>query len=159
MTYAIISLGGKQYRVQEGQRLLVDQLAQAEGKTFHPTVLFVGGNGKSEFSPKGTQVTVKVVGSALGDKIRIGKYKKRTGYRRHTGHRAKLTQIEVTAIGASRAASKPKAEPAEKPKTEAVAKPKAPAKPRAAAKPKTSAAKPRAAPKPRAEAAPKEETE
>src|SRR5262245_46081171 len=173
MTYAIISLGGKQYRVQEGQRLLVDRLAQDEGKTFHPTVLFVGGNGKSEFSPKGTQVTVKVVGSALGDKIRIGKYKKRTGYRRHTGHRAKLTQIEITAIGASRAAaqSKPEAqaktaarakeEPAEKPKTEAAAKPKAPAKPRTAAKPKTAAAKPKAAPKPRpkAEAAPEEETE
>jgi len=161
MTYAIISLGGKQYRVQEGQRLVVDRLAQDEGKTFHPTVLFVGGNGKSEFAPKGIQVTAKVVGSALGDKIRIGKYKKRTGYRRHTGHRAQLTQIEITAIGAARAAAKPKAEPAEKkpaakahakPKAEAAAKPKAPAKPRAAAKPK-------ATPKPRAEAAPKEETE
>ena len=161
MTYAIISLGGKQYRVQEGQRLVVDRLALDEGKTFHPTVLFVGGNGKSEFAPKGIQVTAKVVGSALGDKIRIGKYKKRTGYRRHTGHRAQLTQIEITAIGAARAAAKPKAEPAEKkpaakahakPKAEAAAKPKAPAKPRAAAKPK-------ATPKPRAEAAPKEETE
>jgi large subunit ribosomal protein L21 len=157
MTYAIISLNGKQYRVQEGQRLLVDRLAQDEGKTFHPTVLFVGGNGKSEFAPKGTQVTAKVVGSALGDKIRIGKYKKRTGYRRHTGHRAQLTQIEITAIGASRAAAKPKAEPAEKPaaaakpKTEAAEKPKVPAKPRAAAKPRTA--------KPKAEAAPKEETE
>jgi large subunit ribosomal protein L21 len=156
MTYAIISLGGKQYRVQEGQRLLVDRIAQDEGKTFHPTVLFVGGNGKSEFSPKGTQVTAKVVGSALGDKIRIGKYKKRTGYRRHAGHRAQLTQIEITAIGASRAAAKPKTEPAEKapakPRPTTTAKPKAPAKPRA-----TAAAKPKA--KPKADGAPKEETE
>jgi large subunit ribosomal protein L21 len=157
MTYAIISLGGKQYRVQEGQRLLVDRLAQDEGKTFHPTVLFVGGNGKAEFSPK-TQVTAKVLGSALGDKIRIGKYKKRTGYRRHTGHRAQLTQIEITAIGASRAAAKPKAEPAKKapakPKAAAATKPKAPAKPTT-----TAAAKPKAAPKPKAEPAPEEETE
>jgi len=140
MTYAIISLGGKQYRVQEGQRLLVDRLAHEEGKTFHPPVLFVGGNGSSEFSPKGTQVTVKVVGSALGEKIRIGKYKKRTGYKRHTGHRSQLTQIEITAIGATKAA-KPKTEKAtaEKPAAEkpAEAKPKMPAKPRAAAKPKT----------------------
>jgi large subunit ribosomal protein L21 len=160
MTYAIISLGGKQYRVQEGQRLLVDRIAQDEGKTFHPTVLFVGGNGKSEFSPKGTQVTAKVLGSALGDKIRIGKYKKRTGYKRHTGHRAQLTQIEITAIGASRPAVKPKTEP--KPKTEkpaaekpAATKPKAPAKPRAAA------AKPKTAPRPKAkpETAANEETE
>jgi large subunit ribosomal protein L21 len=183
MTYAIISLGGKQYRVQEGQRLLVDRVAEAEGKTFHPTVLFVGGNGKSEFSPKGTQVTAKVVGSALGDKIRIGKYKKRTGYRRHTGHRAQLTQIEITAIGASRAQSKPEtqAKPAARAKAETETGEKAPAKakaaattkPKAPAKPKTTAdAKPKAAPKPQsksdaqagepaapAEAEPKEETE
>jgi len=143
MTYAIISLGGKQYRVQEGQRLLVDQLAHADGKAFHPDVLFVGGDGKAEFAPKGTQVTAKVLGSALGDKIRIGKYKKRTGYRRHTGHRSKLTQIEITAIGAAGATAKPKAEKAEAPAAEA--KPKAPAKPKAAAKPKPKApAKPRA---------------
>jgi ribosomal protein L21 len=135
----------------------VDRLAQDEGKTFHPTVLFVGGNGKPEFSPKGTQVTAKVVGSALGDKIRIGKYKKRTGYRRHTGHRAKLTQIEITAIGASRAATKPKDEPAEKPAAKASEKPKteAAAKPKAPPKPRTTAAKPKV----EAEAAPKEETE
>ena len=155
MTYAIISLGGKQYRVQEGQRLLVDRLAHEEGKTFHPPVLFVGGNGTSEFSPKETQVTVKVVGSALGEKIRIGKYKKRTGYKRHTGHRSQLTQIEITAIGGAKAAAKPKTEKAdkaekpakpEKPAAEkpaaakpAAAKPKAPAKPRAAAKPKPEA--------------------
>jgi large subunit ribosomal protein L21 len=126
MAYAIISLGGKQYRVQEGQRLLVDQLAHGDGKTFHPTVLFLGGDGKAEFSPKGTQVTAKVVGSAQGEKIRIGKYKKRTGYRRHTGHRAKLTQIEITSIGGAKAAAKPKAAP--KPKAEAAAKPKTPAK-------------------------------
>jgi large subunit ribosomal protein L21 len=150
MTYAIISLGGKQYRVQEGQRLLVDQLAHADGKTFHPDVLFVGGDGKAEFSPKGTQVTAKVLGSALGDKIRIGKYKKRTGYRRHTGHRSKLTQIEITAIGAkAAAAAKPKAEKAEK----APAAPRA-EKPAVAAKPKV-AAKPRA----KAEPKPKDEAE
>jgi large subunit ribosomal protein L21 len=137
MTYAIISLGGKQYRVQEGQRLLVDQLAHDEGKTFNPPVLFVGGDGKAEFSPKGAQVTVKVVGSAQGDKIRIGKYKKRTGYRRHTGHRAKLTQIEITSIGEAKAPAKPKAEkPAAADEPTAAAKPKATAKPKAPAKPK-----------------------
>jgi large subunit ribosomal protein L21 len=140
MTYAIISLGGKQYRVQEGQRLVVDRLRHEEGKTFHPSVLFVGGDGKAEFSPRGTQVTAKVLGSALGDKIRIGKYKKRTGYRRHAGHRAKLTQIEITAIGA-RAAARPRAEEqaAEK------AKPKAAGKPRQAAATKVAVEKPKTA--------------
>ena len=45
MSYAIISLGGKQYRVREGERLLVDRLAVEEGKTFHPDVLMLGGDG------------------------------------------------------------------------------------------------------------------
>ena len=107
--YAIISLGGKQYRVQEGERLLVDRLATEEGKTFHPEVLMLGGDGKFELAPKGTPVTVKVVGSALGKKVVIGKYKPKSGYRRKTGFRAKLSQIEVQTIGAKqRAAAAPK---------------------------------------------------
>jgi large subunit ribosomal protein L21 len=166
MTYAIISLGGKQYRVQEGQRLVVDRLAHDDGKTFHPDVLFVGGDGKAEFAPSGTQVTAKVLGGTLGEKIRIGKYKRRTGYRRHTGHRAKLTKIEITAIGA-KTASKPAADKpaAESPKTAAkpaaakpatskaaVAKPRPKAeKPKPAAKPKPTAAAPPTPAKPEAE--------
>ena len=154
MAYAIISLGGKQYRVQEGQRLLVDRVGHAEGKTFHPDVLFLGGDGKAEFAPK-TQVTAKVLGETLGEKIRIGKYKKRTGYRRHTGHRAKLSQIEITSIGAKTAAAKPAAKAAaEKPVAEkAPAKPKPAArkpaatataeKPKAPARPRTRTAKPK----------------
>jgi large subunit ribosomal protein L21 len=114
MSYAIISLGGKQYRVREGERLLVDRLAVEEGKTFHPDVLMLGGEGKFELSPKSVQVTARVVGSPLGQKIRIGKYKPKSGYKRHTGFRAKLSQIEIESIGASRAAAKkePAAAPA-----------------------------------------------
>jgi large subunit ribosomal protein L21 len=109
--YAIISLGGKQYRVQEGDRLIVDRLRQDEGKTFQPDILFLGGDGKADFSPKGTTVTARVVGHVLGDKIKIGKYRKRTGYRRHTGHRSRLSEIEIQAIGRkSSSAAKPKAE-------------------------------------------------
>ena len=110
MSYAIISLGGKQYRVHEGEKLLVDRVTTDEGKTFHPDVLFVGGDGKADFKPK-IQVTAKVVGHVKGEKIRIGKYRRRTGYRRHTGYRSSLSQIEITAIGAKRqpAAKKPAA--------------------------------------------------
>ena len=108
--YAIIALGGKQYRVREGEKLLVDRVTTDEGKTFHPDVLFVGGDGKADFTPK-IQVTAKVVGHVKGEKIRIGKYRRRTGYRRHTGYRSSLSQIEITAIGAKRttAAKKPAA--------------------------------------------------
>jgi large subunit ribosomal protein L21 len=105
MSYAIISLGGKQYRVREGERLLVDRVSTEEGKTFHPDVLMLGGDGKFELAPKSAQVTAKVVGSPLGEKIRIGKYRPKSGYRRHTGFRAKLSQIEIQSIGGTKRAS------------------------------------------------------
>ena len=123
MSYAIISLGGKQYRVREGERLLVDRLPHDEGKTFHPNLLLVGGDGSPDLSPKGVNVTARVVRHVLGEKIRIGKYRPKSGYRRHTGYRSRLSQIEIEAIGTKRAA---------KPKTE-----KAEEKPKATAKPKT----------------------
>jgi large subunit ribosomal protein L21 len=139
MTYAIVKLGGKQYRVQEGEWLLVDRLALDENKTFHPEVLFVGGDGKAELAPKGVQVTAKIVGHELGEKIRIGKYKKRTGYKRHNGFRVKLSRVQIEAITASRAA-KPKEAAEEKvaPKPKPAA---TTAKAKAAAKPRTTAAK------------------
>ena len=122
MAYAIISLGGKQYRVQEGERLLVDRLPTEEGKTFHPEVLMLGGDGKFELAPK-SKVTVRVVGSPLGEKIRIGKYRPKGGYRRHTGFRAKLSQIEIESIGGAAKRSAPaKKEAAEPAKQEASAK-------------------------------------
>jgi large subunit ribosomal protein L21 len=121
-SYAIISLGGKQYRVQEGERLLVDRLRADEGATLEPRVLLVGGNGAPDLSPS-TTVTARVVGHELGEKIRIGKYRRRTGYKKHTGHRSKLTRIEIESIGAAKraqsAAAKPKAEKAEPQKAEA----------------------------------------
>jgi large subunit ribosomal protein L21 len=149
MSYAIISLGGKQYRVREGERLLVDRLPQDEGKTLTPVVLLAsGGEGDVKLSPKDVTVTARVVRHVRGEKIRIGKYKQRTGYRRHTGFRAGLSQIEIETIGKKAAAAKPKAPAEEKPK--AAAKPKAPAKPKAAAKPKAPAAKKPATKKPAA---------
>ena len=121
--YAIISLGGKQHRVHEGEWLLVDRLKVEEGETFQPRVLFVGGDGAPDLAPTAT-VTARVVGHELGEKIRIGKYKKRTGYKRHNGHRSRLTRIEIESIDAKAkaAAAKPKAEKAEpKPKPAAQA--------------------------------------
>jgi len=114
-SYAIISLGGKQYRVHEGERLLVDRLRMDEGATVEPRVLLVGGDGAPDLAPSAT-VTARVVGHELGEKIRIGKYRRRTGYKKHTGHRSRLTRIEIEAIGGAKrakAAAKPKAEKAE----------------------------------------------
>ena len=120
MSYAIIAVGGKQYRVQEGERLLVDRLPTDEGKTFNPRVLLVGGNGSTDLEPTST-VTARVVGHVLGEKIRIGKYKKRTGYRLHNGYRSRLTQIEIETIGAGgrKTAAKKETPKAEAPAVEA----------------------------------------
>ena len=130
MSYAIITLGGKQYRVREGERLLVDKLATDEGTTFEPRVLLVGGNGTTDLSPT-TTVTARALGHELGQKIRIGKYKKRTGYRKHNGYRSRLTQIQIESIGGAK-------KPAAAKKTEAA--PKAAAAPKTDAAPKVAAA-------------------
>jgi large subunit ribosomal protein L21 len=104
MTYAVISIGNKQYRVREGQHLLVDRLAVDEGKTFHPDLVMVGGNGDPKLGSdlKGEQVTAKVAEHVLGKKIVIGKHRRRTGYKRRRGFRAHLTRIEIQTIGGSR---------------------------------------------------------
>ena len=99
--YAIIRLGGKQYRVREGETLLVDRVKAEEGTTFSPEVLL--GDGVS--------VTAKVVAHERGPKIRIGKYKRRTGYRRHTGFRAATTRLEISLGAPKRAAAGKAAEP------------------------------------------------
>jgi large subunit ribosomal protein L21 len=134
MSYAIISVGGKQHRVREGEKLLVERLGVDEGKTFEPRVLLLGGDGEADLSPKDGAVTVRVVGHVLGEKIRIGKYRRRTGYRKHTGHRSKLTQIQVESIGAKkRAAPKKATEEKPKPAAKKTATAKAKPKPKAAA--------------------------
>jgi large subunit ribosomal protein L21 len=94
MDYAIIRVGGKQYRVREGETLVVDRLKTDEGKTFTPELLL------------GAAVTAKVVSHERGPKIRIGKYRRRTGYKRHNGFRAAITRIQIESIaGASKSAA------------------------------------------------------
>jgi large subunit ribosomal protein L21 len=106
MDYAIIRLGGKQYRVREGETLVVDRVKAHEGKTFTPDVLLGEGT-----------VTATVVAHERGPKIRIGKYKRRTGYKRHNGFRAATSRIEISLGGARKAAPKnASAAPAEAPK-------------------------------------------
>jgi large subunit ribosomal protein L21 len=116
-TYAIISVGGKQYRVREGEKLLVDRLGHGEGNTFNPAVLLVGGGGSdTQISPKDFTVTARVIADVKGEKIRIGKYRPKNGYKKHTGFRASLSQIEIESIGGKKRSepTKPKADAAPK---------------------------------------------
>jgi large subunit ribosomal protein L21 len=129
MDYAIIKLGGKQYRVREGEYIVVDRVKFDEGATFNPDVLL---------GDSGVTVTAKVLEHGRGPKIRIGKYKKRTGYKRHNGFRAATSRIEFSLGGAQKRAAATKPETAAAPK----AAPKAEA-PKAEAP--TPAAEPKAA--------------
>jgi large subunit ribosomal protein L21 len=118
MTYAIISVGGKQYRVREGERLLVDRLPYDEGKRFHPDLLLVGGDGDARLDAKelkDQQVTARVAAHVLGDKILVVKHRQRTRFRRRKGHRSRLSQIEIESIGKKAARSAAKKTDGEKP--------------------------------------------
>ena len=103
MSYAIITVGGKQYRVREGERLLVDRLALEDGATFTPDRAARRRRRRAAARPGGRRRSPRRCSAqAKGPKIRIGKYKKRTGYKRHTGFRASLTQIQIESIGGGR---------------------------------------------------------
>jgi large subunit ribosomal protein L21 len=94
MDYAIIKVGNKQHRVRDGETLVVDRVAADEGDTFTPDLLLGDG-----------EVTATVVAHERGPKIRIGKYRRRTGYRRHTGFRAATSRLEISFGGAEREAA------------------------------------------------------
>jgi large subunit ribosomal protein L21 len=156
--FAVISLGGKQYRVRKGEYLTVDRLAHEAGSTFTPVVLLAtSGEDVSIDSADLAKVTVtaRVDEHLLGPKIRVFQYKPKKSSKKARGHRSRLSRItiEEIAIGtAKKAAAKPAekaaATPAEKAEPKAAAKPAAAKKPAA---PKKPAAKKPAAKKPAAE--------
>jgi large subunit ribosomal protein L21 len=100
MTYAIVKTGGKQYRVEQGQTLLVERLAVDDGEdvVLEP-LLFVDGSSVVDGEDlSGVSVTARVVAHERGPKLRIVKFKPKRGYKRRTGHRQNLTRIEVTEV-------------------------------------------------------------
>jgi large subunit ribosomal protein L21 len=109
--YAIVKTGGKQYRVEQGQTLLVERLPEPEGATVALEPLLY----RSEdaiFDAKalaGVEVAAKVLSHERGPKLRVFKFKPKRGYKRRTGHRQDLTRIEVTKIGMRAARAKPAA--------------------------------------------------
>jgi large subunit ribosomal protein L21 len=132
--YAIVKTGGKQYRVEPGQRLLVERLAVEEGKDVALEPLMYRSEDIVTDAAALAEVTVtaKVLAHVRGEKLRVFKFKPKRGYKRRTGHRQDLTQIEVTEIahGAKRAA---RATQAKAPAAEGAAQSAAPAAPSAKA--------------------------
>ena len=100
MAYAIVKTGGKQYRVEEGQTLLVERLRVDEGATVDlEPVLFRSSDTVFDADGLGkVSVQARVVGHERGPKIRVFKFKPKRGYKRTAGHRQELTRIEVTKV-------------------------------------------------------------
>jgi large subunit ribosomal protein L21 len=101
--YAVIHTGGKQYRVEPGQRLEVELLGvEPEGEVSLRPVMLVDGDTVLAGSEKlkGATVTAKVLGEAKGEKIRGFTYKNKSNQRKRWGHRQHYSVIEITAISA-----------------------------------------------------------
>ena len=98
--YAIVKTGGKQYRVQRGQSLLVERLPAGESETVElQPLLYVDGSDVVDGEDLGrVSVQARVVAHERGPKLRVVKFKPKRGYKRRTGHRQELTRIEVTEI-------------------------------------------------------------
>ena len=102
--YAIVATGGKQYRVQEGEKLRIEKLSAEAGDTVElDKVLLVGeGEDVKIGTPylKGAKVTATVAANGRGDKVKIIKFHRRKHYRKQMGHRQSFTEIEITGITA-----------------------------------------------------------
>jgi large subunit ribosomal protein L21 len=103
--YAIVKTGGKQYKVAAGDVIEVEKLEGAPGDAVTlPALLVVDGEGDGVTvthdadALAGFTVTGELVAHTKGPKIRILKYKNKTGYKKRQGHRQGLTQVKVTGI-------------------------------------------------------------
>lgn len=119
--YAVVTTGGKQYRVEAGSELVIERLAADAGASFtFDRVLLVGdGEAITVGTPTvdGASVTGTVLGEELGPKLIIFKFKQKATYRRTRGHRQHLVRVridEISAGGKSVRAEQPEAAPAAK---------------------------------------------
>lgn len=94
-SYAVIAVGGKQYRVREGDSLLVDRLAVEPGETFTPPVLAVGDDGAIN---DGGSVTARVEEHLLGKKVVVFTYRAKKDSKKKRGHRSRLSRVVIESI-------------------------------------------------------------
>ncbi len=102
--YAVIKTGGKQYRIQVGEKLKVEQLKAENGsELIIDQVLMVADGDKISMGKplvNGAKVSATVLGQGRHDKIRIFKMRRRKHYQKHQGHRQNYTEIQITGISA-----------------------------------------------------------
>jgi large subunit ribosomal protein L21 len=98
--YAIIKTGGKQYRVQQGESLLIERLPDDDGATItlRPLLYVDGADVVDGDELANVTVEARILAHERGPKLRIVKFKPKRGYKRRNGHRQDLTRIEVTSL-------------------------------------------------------------
>jgi large subunit ribosomal protein L21 len=99
--YAVVRSGGRQHKVAVGDVLEIDRVHHAAGASvaLQPLLLVDGPSVTSDASALASaSVTAEVLAETKGPKIRIMKFKNKTGYRKRQGHRQKYTQVRVTGI-------------------------------------------------------------
>ncbi len=103
--YAVIETGGKQYKVAPGDTLEIEVLPDAAGEPVEFDRVLFYSDGADVRCGKPTVPNVRVVGTVVaqekGDKVVVGKFRRRTGYRRKKGHRQLLTRVAIQKIVAS----------------------------------------------------------
>lgn len=105
--YAVIRTGGKQYKVEEGDRIQVEKLQAGKGDEIaFDDVLFIGGEEYILGKPtvQGASVKAKVLRQMRGPKLIIFKMKRRKGYHKKQGHRQDLTEVTITGISTGKEA-------------------------------------------------------
>jgi large subunit ribosomal protein L21 len=98
--YAVIKTGGKQHRVKPGDVIEVEYMhGLGDTVTFHP-LLVVDDDGKTHVGKEvqGAEVTAKPAGEQKGEKVRVMKFKNKTGYSRRQGHRQLMTLLEISDV-------------------------------------------------------------
>jgi len=95
--YAIVQTGGKQYRAEEGQVLVVEKLAAQPGEQVELPVVALVKDGQVVTDP-GARVVARVLDHVKGRKIIVFKYRAKVNYRRKTGHRQQHTRLRVESI-------------------------------------------------------------
>jgi len=96
--FAIVDLGGKQYRAEAGRELVVDRLSAAAGDTVElRPLLVVGDDGVTDSAPASV-VTARVVEHLRGPKLVVFKFKPKRGFKRKNGFRSSLTRLQVDTI-------------------------------------------------------------
>ena len=147
--YAIVKVGGKQYRVEQGDSIVVDRLRAGEGDKLNLEPLLFRPDGKDDALFAGddlakVKVEATVTGHERGEKIHVLKFKPKRGYKRRTGHRSDLTRLEIGEIkllsrrptGGTREEAKAEPSPAKQVEERKAEAPEAQAAPATEAKPK-----------------------